>query len=231
MEGVKSFFESFKEFVWDIIGYFIPGLYLLLILSVCIDPKYFYQSNLLEITQKELSPVLYFLAYILGYIIYGYSELKERKMGKYSYMKQKEKEAKGRKTYTNALEILKSKPLPAGMTTIDFDSLREVRNIMMSLSPEADQKVYTFMFRSELSRHIGNVSITLGALGLLHSIMKHCYVQLDIFKTGGHFWILYLALIGSYFLLRETRNRFYAIALSLPFSIYLSKQLTNGATT
>jgi len=231
MEGVKTFFESFKEFVWDIIGYFIPGLYLLLILSICVNPQYFYESNLLEITQKELSPVLYFLAYILGYIIYGYSELKERKMGNYSYMKQKEKEAKGRKTYTNALEILKSKPLPAGMTAIDFDSLREVRNIMMSLSPEADQKVYTFMFRSELSRHIGNVSITLGVLGLLHSVAKHCFVQLDIFKTGGHFWILYLALIGSYFLLRETRNRFYAIALSLPFSIYLSKQLTNGTTT
>jgi hypothetical protein len=230
MEGVKSFFESFKEFVWDIIGYFIPGLYFLLILSVCIDPKYFYQSNLLEATSKELSPVLYFLAYILGYIIYGYSELKERKMGNHSYMKQKEKEAKGRKTYTSALEVLKSKQLPAGMTTIDFDSLREVRNIMMSLSPEADQKIYTFMFRSELSRHIGNVSVTLGALGLLHSLMKHWFVQLDIFKTGSHFWILYMALSGSYFLLRETRNRFYAIALSLPFSIYLSKQLTNGTT-
>lgn len=67
-------------------------------------------------------------------------------MGNYSYMKQKEKEAKGRKTYTTALEILKSKPLPAGMTTIDFDSLREVRNIMMSMSPEADQKVYLSCF-------------------------------------------------------------------------------------
>lgn len=65
MEGVKTFFESFKEFVWDIIGYFIPGLYLLLILSICINSQYFYESNLLEITQKELSPVLYFLAYIL----------------------------------------------------------------------------------------------------------------------------------------------------------------------
>ncbi|CAM3715151.1 hypothetical protein MUGA111182_04830 [Mucilaginibacter galii] len=231
MEGVKSFFESFKEFVWDIIGYFIPGLYLLLILSVCINPKYFYHSNLISSTTNEMSPVVCFLAYILGYIIYGYSELKERKMGKRSYLKLKENEAKVRKTYINALDILKNKPLPPGMTAIDFDSLREVRNIMMSLSPEADQKIYTFMFRSELSRHIGNVSITIGCFGLLHSIAKHCFVQLDFFKSGSHFWILYLALIGSYFLLRETRNRFYAIALSLPFSIYLSKQLTNGATT
>jgi hypothetical protein len=230
MEGVKSFFESFKEFVWDIIGYFIPGLYLIMILSVCIDSKYHFESTLVS-KQGEISPVIYFLAYILGYVIYGYSELKERVLGTRSYMKLKEAEAKTKKTYTNVLSVLRSRPLPTGMTAIDFDSLREVRNILMSLSPEADQKIYTFMFRSELSRHIGNVSITLGIAGLLMSILHCCHNSLNLFKTGNQFWFLYSGLITSYFMLRETRNRFYAIALSVPFSIFLSKQLNNGAAT
>lgn len=230
MEGVKSFFESFKEFVWDIIGYFIPGLFLLIIVSICINPVYFYHSELLLPSDKEISPIVYFLAYILGYVIYGFSEWKEHLLGKKSYTHLEEEAVSTEKTYLSCLQIFKAMPLPKGLTTaIDFGSFREARNFFMSLSPEADQKVYTFMFRSELSRHIGNVSLVLGVTGLIFSFLKWIFPNLPpLFYSGGHFWLLYILLLISYILLRVTRNRFYGVALVIPFSIYLAKQFDDG---
>ncbi|WP_423147921.1 hypothetical protein [Rubrolithibacter danxiaensis] len=229
MEGVKSFAESFKEFIWDIVGYFVPGLYLLIILSICIDANYFYQSKFLSLSDKEVSLGIYFIAYILGYVIYGLSEIKEKWLGDRSYTKKKEAEVKGRDTYANAVSIMETRLLPLINRQVNLRSVREARNLAMSTAPEADQKVYTFMFRSELSRHIANVSAIIAVTGLLSSLMHIWFTFPPAIKTDAHTVTLYILLLLSYFFLRETRNRFYAIAIGLPFSIFLSKQLSHAS--
>lgn len=226
MDGLKSFFDSFKEFIWDIIGYLFPGLFTIVLLSVCINPKYFYNSSLDELGGKSSSTLILFISYILGYVIYGYSELKEKFLKERSYMKEKEREIASKVTFIKARDILVSK-LPSTSNSNPFSSIREVRNIVMSMFPENDQKVYTFMFRSELARHVSNVSITLGVLGLVNFFISFFSSKLDLFIVGIPYVILYVALICSYIFLRETRNRFYAIAMGLPFSYYLSKQVGN----
>jgi len=92
MRNAKSNFEALNEFAWDIIGYLLPGSYLLYLLSVCINKEY----SLISVTENNYSDfstfVFVVLSYILGHAVYGYSNLKEEILGKHSYTKKIEVE-------------------------------------------------------------------------------------------------------------------------------------------
>jgi hypothetical protein len=222
MENIKSFFDSFKEFIWDIIGYLLPGSYLLIILSVVIRQNYSLSISLLKYDDLYFY-IFVVISYLLGYLIYGLGRLKEGFFRAFSYQKQIEKRCAIFKTFKVSKELLELEINKKGLVNnINDASYREIRNIVMSYIPESDQKIYTFTFRSEFSSHIGNVSIIIGTLGLF-SLLNLSWM--DFFLTDRIHIVLYICLVLSYFLFRQTRNRFYEVSISLPFSIYLAKLL------
>lgn len=225
MDSVKNFFDSFKEFVWDIIGYLLPGSYLLILLSICINENLFISTKI-KLTNEDSNLFIFLLgSYLLGYLVYGLSFLKEKKLGNKSYMKKIEKNISDRKAINWAKEILRTKFKTVNIEE-DFSdtSVRDLRNVVMSFIPEADQKIYTFTFRSDVSNNTANISLILGILGTI-SCLINLVTDFLLFNTGLAYLIFYICLIGAYYLLRETRNRFYAISMSIPFSIFTSKHL------
>ncbi len=224
MESIKGFFDSFKEFIWDIIGYLLPGSYILILLSVFIEPTYFITPSLGANTSDFYIFIFISISYLLGHVVYGFGLLKEHILGKDSYTKKIEKQVASRKAFSLSKKLLanalKGKEL---IDNLETASIRDLRSIAMSFIPEHDQKIYGFMFRSELSNHTGNISFIIGILGLFFTIFSS--YLLPVFKTTTPHLIVYVCLILSYIFLRQTRDRFYAIAIGLPFSIYTAKQL------
>lgn len=216
--------DSIKEFVWDIIGYLIPGLYLFILLYICLDNSFI--DNLNIVSNFQIWTVIV-VSYILGYAIYGLGALKERIRRDKSYIKIIELRVRNRMAFNIVSKDIISK-FSNTKTDFNFDdaTVRDFRSIAMGLFPESEKKIYTFTFRSDISNHAGNTSFLFGLIGLINVILK-CIFSFYLFKTNTLFIILYVCLIISYFLFRETRNKFYAISINLPFSIYSSNLLKN----
>lgn len=224
MSNLKTFFDSFKEFIWDIIGYLLPGSFLLILLSSCINQEYQFSTPLINEKTNLFGFVFMIVSYVLGHLIYGFGLLKEKVLGKYSYIKRIEKGITKRQAFNIAKELLKNALVAKGVSNdLDAASPRDIRNLAMSFIPEADQKIYTFTFRSELSNHSANICLMVGFIGLMFSIFEKIYIPLFVVDLPHN--ILYCVLVISYFLLIQTRNRFYAITIGLPFSIYSAKAL------
>ena len=94
----------------------------------------------------------------------------------------------------------------------------------MSYVPEADQKIYTFMFRSELGNHIGFVFFSFGLWLLLSNICLDSINSTILIKESllGLIQVPILIIIISYFF-HVTRKRFIIIAYKIPFSIFIAK--------
>lgn len=221
----KNFFDSFKDFFWDILGYLLPGLYLFFLLSVCIVPERFYTSEILKSQPELYLFALIVVCYILGYLIYGVGVLKDRFFGKYSSTRKIEQKTKDKAEFKLSKEIAKKYIADNNLTTVIPDDIktRDLRNIVMGFVPEVDNKTYTFMFRSDLCKHISNTSLIIGILGLLNALIEWKWIHIPLFKVEINHIILYSILIVSYFLFRATRNYFYSIALKIPFSAYITK--------
>jgi hypothetical protein len=223
MEGAKGLLESVKEFIWDILGYFIPGVYVIILLSVIITPKYFLSCPLLTEKDKGLNLIIVILAYILGYVIYGIGEIKEKLHGDKSYMNIVQDSIRGSSNYIMASELLQKKLDGANITTkVANLKMKEVRNLAMSYVPDSDKKVYTFMFRADLSRHIANTSILIGTMAILITTIHWFNPNLDVINWDSIHFILYILLVVSFFILNTVRDRFYKIAMSIPFTIFIS---------
>lgn len=230
MESVKGFFDSFKEFIWDIIGYLLPGSFVLILLSICINQEYFATPSLGNNANDLYLFIFIVISYLLGHVTYGFGWFKDeifnkvKFLNKYSYAKNIETSVSKRKAFILSKELITKALHDKGVSDdLNNISVRDLRNIAMSFIPESDQKIYTFTFRSELSNQIGNISIVVGIIGLFFSIFKP--TTLLIFKIDTTHIIIYVCLIICYFFLRQTRNRFYAIALGLPFSIYTANAI------
>lgn len=222
MDSIRSFFDSFKEFIWDIIGYLLPGSYLLILLSICIDEKFFLIPTI-GTKDYDFYPFIFIvISYLLGYVAYGVGCFKEKILGKRSYVKSIEEKISKRQAFEYSKELL-SKGLKAKKITdkLNDATVRDVRNLVMGFIPESDHKIYTFTFRSDLANHTGNISVITGFLGIMFSIFHIT----PLFKSDVNHVILYIILIIAYIFLRETRNRFYHISVGLPFSIYTSKSI------
>jgi hypothetical protein len=160
----------------------------------------------------------------MGHAVYGIGCLKEKILGKYSYIKKIENNVSKRQAFDYSKELLTQSLASKNLTNkLNIASVRDLRNLVMSFIPESDQKIYTFTFRSDLANHTGNISLLIGSLGLLFTFFKQ--IPLLIFKTDTAHIILYVCLLIAYLFLRETRNRFYSISVGLPFSIFTSKSI------
>ena len=63
--------KNIKEFIWDVVGYLIPGLVLLIVLNLILEPNVRIENNFL-INWKEFDDFLLLLVgYTLGYVIYS----------------------------------------------------------------------------------------------------------------------------------------------------------------
>ncbi|WP_259016569.1 hypothetical protein [Emticicia fluvialis] len=230
MDQVKSFFDSFKEFIWDIIGYLLPGSYLLILLQYVIYPIYLIEVNKLNnLIPNFHSYSFIILAYILGHGAYGLGLIKEEILRRCSYITYKEKieeTVSHKKPFLIAKKLIVKNLTENGLDE-NFDSatVKDIRNIIMSYYPEYNQKVYSFTFRSELSNQAGNISFLIGIFGILFSILNNSFSFFQLFQSDVIHVILYICLICSYLFFRQTRNRFYKISLELPFSIYTASEI------
>lgn len=224
MNNVENIMEAIKEFIWDIIGYLIPGLYLFILLYVCLDYSYINYVN--EIPSFQVWAII-IVSYVLGYAIYGLSELKEHILGDKSFVKIIESKVKKRMAFELTKKDIISK-FTENNTEYNFEkaTVRDFRSLAMGLFPESEKKIYTFTFRADISNHAGNISLLIGTIGLI-SITLNCLFSFQLFKTDTLFIMLYICLIVSYFFFRQTRNKFYAISIGLPFSIYSSNLIKN----
>lgn len=215
---MDNIFNSAKEFIWDIIGYLIPGAITIILIKMIFN---------IELNGDKNNFLFIIISYIIGHIIYGLNIYIYETVLKNSYIKETENEVKTREEF-----IISRKKI---ITLIDKNeineqtSVRTIRSLVMSYIPESDSKIYTFTFRSELSNSCSTIFIIFGIIGLLLSILKYSFNQDCIdFENFKIKWILfYLILIISSIFLRKTRNRFYRMSLSIPFYIFSTKNIKN----
>ncbi len=205
---------SLKEFFFDIIGFLIPGIIVLSITKYVIDIPM--KLNL------ELFETL-ILAYVIGYVIFSFSLLKDKLFDKFpecwgiNSVKKILSTLSNRDNFQLASELINNKIKEGDKKLVSYKSFR---NYAMSVTPESDQKVFTFMFRAELFNQLHTISLltfVLGSIILALSLWTDISVGLNF-----NFYWLGLFLILS-LVLRNGWERFYMISMNIPFSLYLAK--------
>lgn len=225
MESIKSFFESFKEFIWDIVGYILPGAYCLILLSISVHSDYW--LNVDSIFSNKYYPyVIVIISYLLGYAIYGLNIIIQNKIfGEKSHTKTIENKINKRISYQTTKSILQKKFQEKGIDSdLENASLRDLRSIVMGFFPEQDQKTYTFAFRADIANHAGTISLFFGILGLLSSIINYIS-PFNVMIVDTIHIMLYIILVFSYFPFSSMRDHFYEFSQNLPFSLLLSSEI------
>lgn len=231
MSNITNFFDSIKEFFWDIVGYFIPGCYVLILLSVCINQTYFLEHSIdVKGMNGTIGVVFFVTAYVVGYVVLGISLLKEEMFKENSYKTRIENKLRAGAQFELAKHNIQERLGRKGQDTIvNSTTFRDIRNLVMSFIPDQDQKIYTFTFRYEISNNIGNVSVVIGVVGILSTILEKCLCQeLNLFNSDVKYIILYVVLLLLYYPLMFVRDRFYAISMNIPFAIFNARQMVDN---
>lgn len=235
--------EALKTFFLDILGYFAPGFFAILVLTACVFPQFFFYSELIKIDPTWRGFVIVFMSYVLGYVIYSIPIITDPIFKIVGYIKIKQK--RKWESLIPDLELVNSefnklketqvckdivhKTWKLNSTTvysqeeIEKMNFNTIRNIAMSYAPESDTKVYTFMFRADLCQHISTFSIFISVIGFVCYLLDLFFKVTFFFKTDICSMVIYLLLFISSILLYRTRIRFYKIAMLIPLSIFLSK--------
>jgi len=223
------FIEWLKDFVWDILGYLLPGLFILVLSSVVVKPEYFVSSPIV-VFKPELYPLIFFIVcYTLGFLTHGLSLIWDKlfsiKWLNWMGLNLVERTTsklleKAEFIYAKQLIETKLNEQKVDTTKVQLD-ISGVRNVILSNQPEMVKTVYMFIFRSEFANRIGIVCLTVGLFGLIDFFIK----RLDLFQSDFKYLILYVLLLISYFALRMVRARFYEIAMKIPLSEILGKSI------
>lgn len=223
--NVTNFVGALKEFFLDILGFFLPGFFLILLLNFFCNLKEF---NIYDIDSSLEVFFLILSSYTLGYLVYSFSVIRDKLIKKtflrkaFTIPKHIQDSIKKKEDYELALE--KMKELYKNKTTFTKDAnFNTLRSLAMSYIPEADEKIYKFMFRSELSNHLGIISFLIPLVTLLNYLLNLIFGLELLFKTNQIHIIYCLMLLAGSFFLRITRFRFLKVALSIPFSIFVAK--------
>lgn len=207
--------SSIKEFFFDIVGYLIPGFIILTLINLVYGIYLPFEID---------SLVALILSYILGYIVYSISLFKAifiknwPKIFLATSREEIEKKLLSLDTVVLAKEYINSK---VNKNEKKLENFRSLRNVAMSKSPDSDKKIYTFMFRAELFDQLHTISI----LSLITSIVL---LILSFWGIHSQYELFDYLMIGIFILLimtlRKGWQRFFEIAMSLPFSLYLTNQ-------
>ncbi len=223
---MEDIIKSLKEFIWDIIGYLIPGFLLIIVFNLIFLPSIAISKDFLFDWNQFAPSLIVVLAYCLGYVVYSLTILKIKLQDTViSWFKNKVFASCHSKYW--AAEFLESPTVNAAKTFlknngyearhIEQMSLSELRNILMSRDPSMDQKVYTFMFRSSMFDHISTISILI-LVTVIAQILYASFSDLKFIKTESPFNVFYVILIIIIPLLGKCKRIFYSIAKRLPFS-------------
>jgi hypothetical protein len=221
---------SLKEFVWDIIGYLIPGFLLILVLNFFLLPKVGVENSFI-IDWKALNEtyVIIVLAYVLGFVVYSLTlvkisiqdnfidALKDKYIKLYKYFKKYHSKFWEENFKTSAtFQAAKDKLSADGISSANNMKINEVRNIFMSRNPKMDQKVYTFMFRASVFDHTSTIMIVMVILAVL-SFFTGCFDK-AFMKTETLHMVLYLCFTFLCLRLGNAKRVFYSISQRIPFS-------------
>jgi len=220
MDLSKSLEEIGKYFN-EILGYLLPGLTLVVIIIFFLDPdqipdkESFLNSNVL---------LLILLSYVIGYVVYGISLTKERIIKNIKFIKNDDKIIKQKISAQEDFRLSKQK-LKALIPEMDMEKLtfNDIRNFAMAYVPEVDQKIYTFMFRSDLFKHTKDIFLFVSIWGFL-SYISNKFININLFfRTNDINIYLIMILFILTFPLNEGKKRFLMIAYKIQFNIFLAK--------
>jgi hypothetical protein len=248
---LKAFFEALKEYFLDVIGFLIPGIVLFLCLTICVNKPYFITLPILEIQPDYYTFLFIILNYVLGYLIYGFGVVKDNMLDRIpkilssttNALKTRtrlrlnkipkiqssttgiELEIKGKPAFKQAFEkynhYVKSKTLKE--LKEDETTCRELRSKAMSfLSNDNNNKIYRFMYQSDLCKHVGNVLLLIGMLGLINYGLLLIGIKFSVFNHESIFLFYYAVFICCYLLFRSARRYFYDKAIRTPFNMYMA---------
>ncbi len=246
----SDFISAIKEFFLDIIGFLLPGLFVLIVLSECILPSCQFGIKSIFSSPAWNTTVHLVLAYLIGYAIYPLSDITDKllffkiKSNKkvfagikklcLSTPKEKEDSLESSTEKIAVLNILKkllvfpstgsTAEMVVPESQIESLKIHNLRSLVMSYCPEADMKIYTFMFRSELCRLISSFALSISIVGILFYLISFFLKSPILFRTDMKALILYVLLLFISYFLTKTRVRFYNIAFKIPFSIFISKR-------
>ena len=221
--------KNIKEFIWDIVGYLIPGFFLIIILNFILSPQIAIENDFL-IDWNELGEfLLLVVSYVLGYIVYSLTIFKInvqdqilKKLIKWFPKKQSylstflstgcESNFKKSATFKNSVEFLSDN----GHKEAKNMRINEIRNILMSRDPSITQKVYTFMFRSSLFDHISTILIVVQLIVLFQIVFS--FFDVFFLKVSNQFIVIYILFMLFIPLLGKCKRIFFPRAMRIPFS-------------
>lgn len=225
--------DAIKVFFLDFLGYFLPGLYAILLLTYIINPSVKFNIADIPFVKGSEHFLIFLFAYLSGYVIYsiGFSDYIAAKIKilKIKTQTKIETEIRGQLEFEECKSVInrlwKNQDGAPVLTSVQLANLnvRNLRSIVMSYIPESDTKIYTFMFRSDLCKHLSSFSLLTGLLGLLSCFYTIFFDWFSFFNTGLYYAFIYFILMIVSLLLMKTRSRFLSIAYKIPFSIFLSK--------
>lgn len=221
--------ESLKEFIWDIIGYIIPGAFLLIVFNFCLAKSEFeYESFLIDWRVFGNSLVV-IVSYVLGYIVYSFTKYKiflQDKLINFiiylnfskdnfvtRFLKKRHSEDWKEKFKDSKLYEATITKLKNDYPTIDKMEINEVRNILMTKNPTQSEVIYTFMFRASIFDHISTIFIL-----ILIVYFLQFFTSIEILKNDIQHRYIYLSMLISVPLLGNSKRFFFPKAMRIPFS-------------
>jgi len=232
---MDNIIQSLKEFIWDIIGYLVPGAFLLILINFLVSTENLVENKFLFDWNVFQNSLIILLAYVFGYIIYSITSYKiyiqdkliefilnhfkiEPQSG--SFVKYINHFAGKRHSNLWTHEFKKSELYKAVISklkneipNIELMKVNEVRNILMTKNDKQSQVIYTFMFRSSIFDHISTTFIIVLFLLGIQEIFS-----LNILKTGVPYSYVYFAMILVIPLLGNSKRFFFPKAIRVPFS-------------
>jgi len=229
---MENIIGSLKEFIWDIIGYLIPGFALLMAMNLVLLTSLGTEKSFMFQWDSFAPYSIIVLSYLAGYIVYALTIYKVKVQDLilfklviwlkwfpwFSNLLNKsistcweEKFIKS-STFINAKKHLKDK----GFENTEKMKLNEVRNILMSRDPSMDEKVYTFMFRSSVFDHLSTIFILIEICVVIQFLFA--FQSIYFISTTSEFKVFYLIVIPIIPLLGRCKRMFFPIAKRIPFS-------------
>ena len=234
--------QSIKEFVWDIIGYLIPGFTLIVVFNfitptnIGVENSFIFDWNIFD------SYLIIVISYLMGFVVYGVTIFKIRNQDLIisgiekrleNKIEENEKFKKGFNKFlgskhsrfwqrkfkdSSTVKSARSFLVDEGYKDVNKMDLNEIRNILMSRNPVMDEKVYTFMFRSSVFDHLSTILIIMLTFVLIQKILIFFGSDVTFIKIGGVYTVFYLISILIIPLLGNSKRIFYSISKRIPFS-------------
>ncbi|SEF67328.1 hypothetical protein [Sphingobacterium lactis] len=238
---MDNIIQSLKEFIWEIVGFLVPGLFLIILSNFLISTENQIKNNFLFDWDAFEHSLIIIQGYIFGYIIYSLTKYKvyiQDKIIDYLFYI-----AKSNKNMINDYvnkkiikfiyrflyirhssywhkdfqksELYKAvlQKYRSEISNIDSMNVNEVRNILMTKNDKQSQVIYTFIFRSSMFDHISTVFIL-----IIVTLFVQGIFNISLLKVGKPYNYIYFIMIILIPLLGNSKRFFFPKAIRVPFS-------------